>query len=165
VPFASSYLWSLPNNAIYVSGEGTTSFTVSYKATFVSGLLTVKSVSPCSTSAVSSLAVDNTGCSAQKSTQTESLPITKMELDRRYLNIFPNPGDGRFMLELHATGTQGQLQLYDQFGRKVFEQRLKGITNSGWKTLINASALTSGMYELRFNDGTNILSSKLLITK
>ena len=165
VPFASSYLWSLPNDAIYVSGQGTTSFTVSYKATFVSGLLTVKSVSPCSTSAVSSLAVDNTGCSAQKSPQTASLPITKMELDRRYLNIFPNPGDGRFMLELHATATQGQLQLYDQFGRKVFEQRLKGITNSGWKTMINASALTSGMYELRFNDGINILSSKLLITK
>jgi len=165
VPFASSYQWSVPTNATYVSGQGTTSFTVSYKATFVSGVVTVKSINPCSTSAVSSLSVDNLGCSAQKSPLQESLPITKMVVDRSYLNIFPNPGDGRFMLELHGTGTQGQIQLYDQFGRKVFEQRLSGIAISGWKTMINASSLTSGSYELRFNDGKHMLSSKLIITK
>jgi hypothetical protein len=37
VPFAASYIWSVPTNATYVSGQGTTSFTVTYKAAFVSG--------------------------------------------------------------------------------------------------------------------------------
>ncbi|MFT3912000.1 MAG: GDSL-type esterase/lipase family protein [Ferruginibacter sp.] len=47
---ATSYTWTLPANVNLISGQGTTSITVTYDASFASGSIQVKSVSNCSTS-------------------------------------------------------------------------------------------------------------------
>jgi hypothetical protein len=49
---ASSYLWTVPSGAIINSGQGTTSISVTFPANFVSGQVTVQSVSSCGMSNV-----------------------------------------------------------------------------------------------------------------
>ena len=54
---ATSYTWTVPANASIVSGQGTATIDVSYASSFVSGNVSVQSVSNCGTSVVKSLAI------------------------------------------------------------------------------------------------------------
>lgn len=54
---AASYTWTAPSGARIVSGQGDTSVTVKFVNTFVSGSLSVISVSPCGNSAARSLTI------------------------------------------------------------------------------------------------------------
>jgi hypothetical protein len=55
VPGATSYLWTAPANTTIVSGQGTSSISLSFGSAFVSGTLSVVAVSSCGQSAVRSL--------------------------------------------------------------------------------------------------------------
>ncbi|MFT3912001.1 MAG: GDSL-type esterase/lipase family protein [Ferruginibacter sp.] len=57
---ATSYLWTLPANVNLVSGQGTTSITVTFGAGFTTSSIKVKSISNCSASADKSLSVATT---------------------------------------------------------------------------------------------------------
>ncbi len=57
---AVSYLWTVPTGATIATGQGTTSISVTYGSTAVSGSITVASVSNCATSGIKSLAVTKT---------------------------------------------------------------------------------------------------------
>ncbi len=54
---AASYLWAVPAGATLISGQGTTSINVVFASTFVSGNITVQSISPCGNSLAKSLTV------------------------------------------------------------------------------------------------------------
>jgi large repetitive protein len=56
---ATSYNWSVPSGATVISGQGTTTITVSYSGSFTSGNITVQSVVSCGSSAVTSLVISN----------------------------------------------------------------------------------------------------------
>ncbi len=51
----SSYLWNVPTGASIVTGQGTTSLTISFAPTFISGTLSVQSVGTCVNSAAKTL--------------------------------------------------------------------------------------------------------------
>ncbi|MBL0327897.1 MAG: T9SS type A sorting domain-containing protein [Bacteroidetes bacterium] len=57
VASATSYTWAVPSGTTIISGQGTTSLSVSFPATFASGTITVKSVNQCSNSSTVSYAV------------------------------------------------------------------------------------------------------------
>ncbi len=57
---ATYYIWSAPAGATIVSGQGTTSISVSYSTSFVSGNLSVTSVAGCGSSAAKTLAISKT---------------------------------------------------------------------------------------------------------
>ena len=54
---AQSYIWSIPSGATIVSGQGTTSISVSFNASFVSGTVNVQTVGSCSNSINRSLSI------------------------------------------------------------------------------------------------------------
>ena len=54
---AASYEWSVPTGATIVSGQGDTSVNITFANTFVSGSISVRSVSPCGNSALRALTV------------------------------------------------------------------------------------------------------------
>ena len=54
---AASYLWSVPSGATITYGQGGTAINVKFPSSFVSGNITVQSISPCGNSAVKSLTV------------------------------------------------------------------------------------------------------------
>lgn len=60
VPNAASYTWTLPANTNLVSGQGSTSIHVTFNVGFVGGVIQVKSVSNCYTSANSSINITTT---------------------------------------------------------------------------------------------------------
>ncbi|MFL5753351.1 MAG: hypothetical protein ACJ76F_08090, partial [Bacteroidia bacterium] len=60
VATATSYNWTVPAGATLVSGQGTTSIDVSYSGSFVSGNITVQSVSGCGSSIAKALAITKT---------------------------------------------------------------------------------------------------------
>jgi hypothetical protein len=57
VPLATSYTWYVPNGAQLLSGQGTTSITVTYTAAFVSGSIAVKSNANCGSSRTRTLVI------------------------------------------------------------------------------------------------------------
>ncbi len=57
VSSATSYNWNVPAGATIISGQGTTSITVNYLSTFVSGTISVQSLNDCSTSGFRTLIV------------------------------------------------------------------------------------------------------------
>ncbi len=163
VPFATSYAWSVPTNATYVSGQGTTSFTVSYKPTFVSGTVTVKAINNCSTSAASSLAVSNSGCAPFARTHGTE----QSETAQKEINVYPNPNNGVFMISFGAGNAIGKitLQVVDMYGKVVKEQR-ETVNKSGNITAtINATNLNAGIYEVRYYNGNTIHAEKIVIVK
>ncbi|MEO6670653.1 MAG: M36 family metallopeptidase [Ferruginibacter sp.] len=164
VPFATSYLWSLPTNAIYLSGQGTTSYTVSYKPTFVSGTVTVKSVNNCSTSSSSSLAVTASGCTPFARSSATAAPAVAAGEE---LNIYPNPTNGIFRISSNAACKGGNLtiQLIDVFGKIVMEQKEVVTKQGNVSAIINASNLIAGIYEVRCFDGDCIRTKKLMLVK
>ncbi len=54
---AASYLWTVPTGVMLVSGQGTTSVNLVFASSFVSGNITVQSISPCGNSTAKSLTV------------------------------------------------------------------------------------------------------------
>lgn len=60
---ADSYLWTLPANVSLISGQGTTSITVTFGAGFTTSALKVKSVSSCATSSDRSLNITTSSSS------------------------------------------------------------------------------------------------------
>ncbi len=166
VPFATSYLWAVPTNATYVSGQGTTSFTVNYKPVFVSGTVTVKSINNCSTSAVSSLAVNATGCRPIASGRTSSPDLQKTNTAIKELNIYPNPSNGIFRVDFNAASFGTVLiQVIDVYGKVVKEQRETVQKDGNVSAMINAGNLAAGIYEVRWLAGNLSGTKKLVIAR
>ena len=165
VPYAVSYIWSTPTNATYVSGQGTLSFTVSYKPAFVSGTVTVKSVNDCSTSAVSSLAVAATGCALFTSAKSPGVGVPSN--DNQELNVFPNPNSGLFTISWNPGIKTGKvtIRLIDIYGNTVREQKVTAAKNAILTARMDASMLIGGIYELRCFNGKMVSSKKVVIVK
>ncbi|MBS1744054.1 MAG: M36 family metallopeptidase [Bacteroidetes bacterium] len=168
VPFATSYIWSVPSNATLVSGQGTTSFTVSYNANFVSGTVTVKSVNNCSTSAVSSLAVSNASCTPPPPFAKNGLSLnTTAVAESNEILIYPNPSNGNFSIRFKSATLNGKVmvQLTDMFGKKIKEQEVYVQKDGMVNAYFTAGNIVSGVYEIRIANGSNVAVKKVFITK
>jgi lysophospholipase L1-like esterase len=73
---AASYFWTVPTGATLVSGQGTTSINVIFVSTFVSGNITVQSISPCGNSVAKSLTVYKRVAAAPALIQKEFAPVS-----------------------------------------------------------------------------------------
>jgi len=73
---AASYFWTVPSGATLVSGQGTTSISVVFPSTFVSGNITVKSLSPCGNSIAKSLTIYKRTAIAPAAIQKEFSPLS-----------------------------------------------------------------------------------------
>jgi extracellular elastinolytic metalloproteinase len=163
VPFATSYQWSVPTNATYISGQGTTSFTVSFKATFVSGTVTVKSVNACASSAASTLSLSAAGCTALRQ------PIeSKNDGGAESATVFPNPSNGvfTFMNIIHPLQNgKIKLRLSDLAGRVVLEKE-ESVGKNGISVIgFNLPGINSGIYRLAYSCGKEWEVIKVAIIK
>ncbi len=79
---AASYLWVVPARVTIVSGQGTTSLIVKFDSSFVSGAITVQSISPCGNSIAKSLTVykrvSAAGTIQKEFTPTSILAVTSV---------------------------------------------------------------------------------------
>ncbi len=78
--------------------------------------------------------------------------------DPESLNIYPNPGNGHFVLATSGTDLQS-IQVFDLNGRLVFNQSLSG------KTSIDLSDLEEGVYLVKINTGVGVLNRRVVIVR
>ena len=81
------------------------------------------------------------------------------------LDVFPNPNDGRFTLQLEGTDLAGerlQIGLINAIGQRLHaEQTL--LTNNQWAKTFNFNHLAKGVYFLELNLKNQTLYKKLII--
>jgi hypothetical protein len=73
---ASSYLWAVPAGVTLISGQGTTSINVVFASSFVSGNISVQSISPCGNSTAKTLTVYKRVAAAITAVQKEFTPTS-----------------------------------------------------------------------------------------
>lgn len=73
---AASYFWTVPTGTTLIFGQGTNSINVVFASTFVSGNITVQSISPCGNSVAKSLAVYKRIAATPASIQKQFSPVS-----------------------------------------------------------------------------------------
>lgn len=74
------------------------------------------------------------------------------------LNIYPNPSNGKFYIEMGDTfKVNTKIEVFNVVGMKVLET-----ITSDFKTEIDLSAMKQGVYYVRVDDGQNIVTQKVM---
>jgi len=91
-------------------------------------------------------------------------PVGENELDINTtdINIFPNPNNGRFYLEVESSVDNAVIELYDLNGKLIWKENVQFI--SSLKTnIIDVSFLKKANYILLLKTGNKTFSTKLFI--
>jgi len=90
-------------------------------------------------------------------TDAEILGIHKQDIESA-TEIYPNPTNGNFTIETPFT-TKQTLQVFDITGRVVLTQTINGTAT------IDASSLTSGVYNVSITNNEGVINKRLIISK
>ena len=119
-PFnATSLLWTIPDGATLVSGQGSRSITVSYPLGVVDGYVTVKSVANCAFSSARNAQVRMAPCPVDPSPGFTKgiMTTTPSTMD---VKVFPNPTTSAFNLQVRNTGSKDvKVNIMDLQGRVI----------------------------------------------
>ena len=74
------------------------------------------------------------------------------------LNIYPNPTSGSFIIETNAATNQ-TVEIFDVNGKLILSQIING------KTIIDASNLSNGIYNLSLTSSDGFINKKLVVVK
>ncbi|MFT3911264.1 MAG: T9SS type A sorting domain-containing protein [Ferruginibacter sp.] len=160
---ATSVQWTIPAGAILISGQRTTSISVSYPPVPVTGNVTAQSFSNCSSSGIRTTAVKLAACpSASRSyargSTAEKNTVEKTSLGALKVNVFPNPTTIDFNLQV-LTNDQSTItvNILDVQGRA-----LKNFTIQPYQAIKIGSELKAGVYMLEVRQGNILQTTRLL---
>ena len=166
---ASVYRWTKPNNTVIVSAAtDSSSITLQFNTGYIGGSVTCKGQTPCGIlGTAKTQALTHTGCP----TGTIIIPTAKLgsnaEPIELELNVYPNPNDGNFNLDVKANSTNPQslvILIIDVNGKVI--KRYSAKTESGIFTKhFSESNLAGGIYTMRVVSNKTIKEVKLLIEK
>ena len=78
------------------------------------------------------------------------------------MNIFPNPNNGLFTLELNTSKARAfNVEIINIQGQVVYAKEIQ--QDGFYKDQIDLSKEASGIYYIRINDGKNLKVSKVMI--
>lgn len=163
---ATNYVWNLPTNAIYISGQGTTSYTISFKPAFSTGTLSVKTQNGCNSSAASTLSLSADECLVSKTMGVKVLEDAGPD-QISIGQVYPNPNKGQFNITVHTGTLKGmaRLQLIDMFGKVVWDKS-EAVNNRGLMQLpVNNINIPSGIYELKFMLAGQTKTTRVIIAR
>ncbi len=80
-----------------------------------------------------------------------------------YLNIFPNPNTGEFIIEMNITkATDLEIKLLDVIGKVIYEEKLNKYVGAYQKS-IYVGDISKGIYNLQLLGGEGIINKKIII--
>ena len=86
-------------------------------------------------------------------------PITSVkEIEKKNINIKPNPVTNNFTVTLDESNTSALVQLYNLVGQVVYSEQ----TNAS-EINVNVSNLNSGVYMLKINQNGKVYTSKVIV--
>ncbi len=153
-------VWTIPAAGTLVSGQNTTSITVSYPATAVDGAVTIQALSNCGASTVRSVSVKLPACTppppgpfVKGNTVITLPPSESMEV-----NIFPNPSVNDFKLQVITAGHEEiNVRVLDAQGR-LFKQ----LTVMPYQTINLGAELKAGAYMIEVRQGKNVKTTRVI---
>jgi hypothetical protein len=161
-PSNSNYLeWTVPVGATLMSGQGTTSVTVSYPETTVSGTVTVTARNGCGVSTTRKHNVSLEVCPPVPAPtlyvkgQPDNGKKHAMEI-----SVYPNPFVHTFYLDILGANDQTPIyiQIVDELGRVRFE--MQSVKTSGIPV---SAGLKSGNYWITVRQEKNRATQKLVV--
>ncbi|HOY30300.1 MAG TPA: T9SS type A sorting domain-containing protein [Bacteroidales bacterium] len=145
---ATSYNWTVPTGLGWVinSGQGTTSINVTTGS--YSGQVCVTAANYCGSSSQRCLDV---ACAV-----AEPIGISNF-------NIFPNPNDGEFLLEMEMDRMQDVvIKVYDVTGKVIYQDLLKQFSGL-YNHIIDISHAAQGTYQLQITNEKGVINRKIVI--
>ena len=160
---ATSIQWTVPAAAISFTGQGTTSITVTYPATAVSGQVTATAYSNCSNSVSRVSEVKLPACPppppvAPRTTEGRSVVPVVTVNDKLEVSIFPNPTSSAFNLQvLSAAKEQVKVRILDVQGRTF-----KTIVVNPYQQTSFGAELKAGTYIVEITQGKQKTTQQLI---
>lgn len=157
MPSNANYVqWTIPANGTIVSGQGTSSITVSYDDAAIDGNVTATGVNGCQNSSTRTLRVKLSACEAPPPpapfVQDGNVKgVIGTSVKALNATIFPNPTTDVFRMKVDATGTERvQVSVFDVTGRPY----TKLVAQPG-QTITFGNELKPGAYLVELVQGAN----------
>ena len=88
--------------------------------------------------------------------------VNSPESMQNAISLYPNPTSGTFTLSYHLSTPDAALKIVDISGRVVYKQSFSGTTG---KEIIDASALSNGMYFYQLTSASESWQGKVIVEK
>ncbi|MEI2748133.1 MAG: Ig-like domain-containing protein [Ferruginibacter sp.] len=155
---AQSVLWTAPVGATILTGQGTTSITVSYPGTAVNGNVTATGVNNCGTSVARVSAVKLPACPPEERSADLFTKSGNQAVESMNVNIFPNPTTTDFKLQVITAGKEEiNVRILDIQGRY-----LKQITVMPYQTVNLGAELKAGSYLVEVKQGKTVKTTRVI---
>ena len=168
--------WTIPVDALSVTGQGTANIVVAYPGTHIVGTVTATAVNNCASSSTRQVPVDIFRCQAERQAGNplgrvvtpatghtndmtgEDQPDINAVSETLKVNIAPNPTRGDFKLQVTTVSKESiAMKLLDLQGREI-----KKMTIISDQAIAFGSELKPGTYILEISQGKAKVTQKLL---
>lgn len=156
MPFnCNSVQWTVPSQGYIVSGQGTTTISVAYPPTAVTGTVSATSTNNCGVSSIRVFAVKLDACIEQP--PMPPAPRSTGETLRE--SLYPNPSSGDFNLRVDKSLSSHPIivTILDMQGVE-----LKKLKINSSETVRFGSTLQPGRYMVEINDGASKITKTIL---
>ncbi len=161
---ASDLVWTAPAGATIVSGQGTTSITVSYPGTAVNGTVTVQAVNNCGVSVTRVVTVKLPACPVEPPPPFAATnnPTVKGNVEvvaePMNVNVYPNPTTTDFKLQVITAGKEEiSVRVLDMAGRFI-----KQVTVMPYQTINIGAELKAGSYMIEVRQGLVVKTTRVI---
>lgn len=109
-------------------------------------------------------AIDNVFLNVNEEDFTINSNMSVQDLQGNQMDIYPNPSNGIFTIELNKKANNASYKIFNMEGRVVASSK---ISSSGFETKqqVNVSHLPNGTYVVQVENGAETFSKKLIIKK
>lgn len=95
---------------------------------------------------------------------TDGVGINDNNALQSSLAVYPNPGNGVFVLLCNTTANEVAVTITDGLGREVYTS-VNSTSGNSFRKEMNLSTLPAGVYNLQVNDGSAVGVTRLVITE
>jgi hypothetical protein len=146
---ASSVLWTVPDGAVIVSGQGTIRITVSYPPSVASGFVTVQAINNCGSSSTRTRQIKLQACPSAFTSTTPTAKVAAVATDDMTVSVYPNPTTTEFRINLNTHSSDVvKVRVMDMQGRMV-----KSYTLAASQQMSFGNDLKAGSYMVEFIQG------------
>jgi hypothetical protein len=150
MPSAStSVLWTVPDGATIISGQGTRVLTVSYPPSVSFGYVTAQGINNCSGGSIRSLQIKLQACPSAFTSTTPTAKVAAVATDDMTVSVYPNPTTTEFRINLNTHSSDVvKVRVMDMQGRMV-----KSYTLAASQQMSFGNDLKAGSYMVEFIQG------------
>ena len=109
--------------------------------------------------------INNIGCETTASVDITwgHVAVTELESDIMSINVYPNPNNGEFSLELTGVSEEVKISVIDFAGRLIQEEKILDITADKVKKQFDLGDYERGIYFLRITHGEKVSYKKVVV--